>query len=181
MHGNSFLSGIAVAPRYARQQFSKVSLLLHVIVLPAVVTLRQKHRSIPQYDSEGCCAVCNLVQCALGWSDFHFFAIFENGHIAIDWAYFYEFSSKKSANFVACARGARAQIFSFSKNHRDLENENCFESWHELSFYIKDQLPKIEFKIRDCLAFFLFFKNGFNLKNILKNIFSSVSSFLAFK
>ena len=61
-----------------------------------------------------------------GWSDFHFFAIFENGHIAIDWLYFYEFNSKKSANFAACASGPRAAKFSFSKNHRDLENEYFF-------------------------------------------------------
>ena len=24
----------------------------------------------------------------VGWSDFHLFAIFENGHIAVDWLYF---------------------------------------------------------------------------------------------
>ena len=30
---------------------------------------------------------------------FSLFAIFENGHIAIDWLYFYEFNSKKYANF----------------------------------------------------------------------------------
>ena len=88
--------------------------------------------------------------------------IFENGHIAMDWIYFYEFNSKKSANFSACARGSRAEKFSFSKNHRDLENEYFFKSWHEPSFYIKDQLPKIEFKIRDGLVFFLFFKNAKN-------------------
>ena len=57
------------------------------------------------------------------WSDFHFFAIFENGHIAFDWLYFYEFNSKKSANFAASARAAK---FSFSKNHRDLEKEKKF-------------------------------------------------------
>ena len=39
------------------------------------------------------------VHCTLEWSDFHFFVIFENGHIAADWLYYYEFNSKKSANF----------------------------------------------------------------------------------
>ena len=32
--------------------------------------------------------------CRIGWSDFNFFAIFENGHIAVDWLYFYELNSK---------------------------------------------------------------------------------------
>ena len=47
------------------------------------------------------CSACTLynVHCTLGWSDFHFFVIFENGHIAADWLYYYEFNSKKSANF----------------------------------------------------------------------------------
>ena len=41
------------------------------------------------------------------WSDFNFFAIFENGHIAIDYCSYIGMSSipKKSANFAACARG----------------------------------------------------------------------------
>ena len=60
---------------------------------------------------------------ALGWSDFHFFSIFKNGHIAIDGLYFYyyELICKKSANFAS-----RTAKFSFSKNHRDLENEYFF-------------------------------------------------------
>ena len=41
---------------------------------------------------------------------FSFFVIFENGHSAVDWLYFYEFNTKKTAKF------------SFSKNHRDLKN-----------------------------------------------------------
>ena len=48
----------------------------------------------------------------------------------MDWLYFYEFNLKKSANFDACARGARAPKFSFSKNHGDLKTEyffNCAE------------------------------------------------------
>ena len=63
--------------------------------------------------------------CRVGWSDFHFLAIFENGHIAINWLYFYEFNSEKSANFAACARG---KIFTFKKSQgtRDLENEYFF-------------------------------------------------------
>ena len=31
----------------------------------------------------------------VGWSDFLFLAIFENGHIPVDWMYFYEFKFKK--------------------------------------------------------------------------------------
>ena len=45
----------------------------------------------------------------VGWSDLVLLAIFENGHIADDQVYFYEFNSKKSANFAQ---------FSFSKNQR---------------------------------------------------------------
>ena len=64
---------------------------------------------------------------ALGWSDFHFFEIFENGQIAIDWLYFYEFNSKKLANFAACASGVRVAKFLFLKiTCRDLENEYFF-------------------------------------------------------
>ena len=47
-----------------------------------------------------------------------FFAIFGNGHVAIDWLHFYEFNYEKSANFAACARGAHATKFSFSKNKK---------------------------------------------------------------
>ena len=54
----------------------------------------------------------------VGWSDFLFFLIFKNWHIAIDWLYFHEFNSKKLANFAKCARHALA-----AKNHRYLENE----------------------------------------------------------
>ena len=46
----------------------------------------------------------------LGWSFFSFYAIFENGHIAIDWLYFYEFNSKKSANFQKITRTLQAGI-----------------------------------------------------------------------
>ena len=54
----------------------------------------------------------------VGWSDFYFIAIFENGHIAIDWLYcilnyFYEFNSIKSANLAR--RRARAAKFYFQK------------------------------------------------------------------
>ena len=59
------------------------------------------------------------VDCRVGWNDFHFLAIFENWHIAIDWLYFYALNSKTSANFAAC------KIFIFKK-HRDLENKYFF-------------------------------------------------------
>ena len=75
-----------------------------------------------------------------GWSDFLFFLMFENGHIAIDWLYFYEFNSKKLANFAKCTRQALPANFLFSKNHRDLENEYFFKNLQEPSFYIKEQL-----------------------------------------
>ena len=77
--------------------------------------------------------------------DFHFCAILENGH---DWLYFYEFNSKKSANLAK---------FSFSKNHRDIENEYFFESLHRPTFYIKEQLSKINFKIKFFLNIFVYF------------------------
>ena len=35
---------------------------------------------------------------------FSFFATLENGHFALDWLYFYEFNSRKWANFDARAR-----------------------------------------------------------------------------
>ena len=87
-------------------------------------------------------------------------------------AIFYEFNSKKSAKFL------------FSKNHRDLENEYFFKSWLEPSYHIKDQLPKLEFKIRGCLAFFFFFnmsKTIFDQKNSKKNTFSSFFFIFSFK
>ena len=74
-----------------------------------------------------------------------FFAIFENGHMAIDWLYFYEFNLKKSANFAACTHGARAAKFSFfKKNHRDLENEYFFLklAWTFLSLTSKTNFQK---------------------------------------
>ena len=42
--------------------------------------------------SPGAVSVVPGASSTLGWSDFHFLAIFENGHIAIDWLYFYEFN-----------------------------------------------------------------------------------------
>ena len=58
---------------------------------------------------------------------FTFFSIFENGHLAIDCLYFYELITKKSANFAA-----HAAKFSFSKNHRDLENEYFWKTSRKL-------------------------------------------------
>ena len=48
-----------------------------------------------------------------------------------------------------------------------------FESWHEPSFYIKDQLPKIEFKIRD--NFFIFFSS-----QLAKMVFDLKTSFFKY-
>ena len=47
------------------------------------------------------------------------------------------------------------QNFHFQKFTGTLKMNSFFKSWHEPSSYIKDQLPKIEFKIRGCLVFFL--------------------------
>ena len=100
---------------------------------------------------------------------FTFLTIFENGHIAIDWLYFDEFNSKQIGEF--CYVGAMrtlVKIFIFKKiKITGTLKMNFFFCSHEPSSYIKDQLPKIEFKIRGCLVFFLFFKiaNFFDLKN----------------
>ena len=116
---------------------------------------------------------------------FSFFAIFENGHIAMDWLYFYEFNLKKSANFDACARGARArQSFHFQKITGTLKL-NIFLIVQKSSFLHQEQLWKIKFKIRICSDFYFIFQKwqkGFDLKNSFKNIFfGSISPFLAFK
>ena len=58
-----------------------------------------------------------VVSCTLGWGDLALFAIFEKRHISADQVYFKQFNSKKLANFAA-----RLAKFSFSKNHRDLNN-----------------------------------------------------------
>ena len=58
-----------------------------------------------------------------------FLAIFENGHIAVDWLYFYEFSFNKSANFSAESTKTRI-FFEFAK-------VTCLKKadGNELSFY----------------------------------------------
>ena len=50
--------------------------------------------------------------CTVGWSDLNFCYNFRNGHLAVDWLYFYEFNSKKLANFAAQAR----ESFIFKKS-----------------------------------------------------------------
>ena len=57
---------------------------------------------------------------ALGWSDFHCFSIFENGHIAIDFLYLYELIFKKNSEF-RLARRTRGKIFIFKKSQRPLK------------------------------------------------------------
>ena len=61
--------------------------------------------------------------CGVEWSDLHFFSIFENGHIAIDWLHFYENNAKKLANFAACSQ----QIFHFQKITETLQINILFE------------------------------------------------------
>ena len=53
---------------------------------------------------------------------FNFFAIFKNGHSAIDWLYFYEVHSKKLANFVEHSR----QSFNFQKIKGTIKMNNFF-------------------------------------------------------
>ena len=86
---------------------------------------------------------------------FTFFAIFENGHIAIDWLYLYTVSSiPKNRQILQRARAAHARQNFHSFKITGTLKFFFFLIRHEPSFYIKDQLPKIEFKIRDCLVFF---------------------------
>ena len=82
------------------------------------------------------------------------------------------FNSKKSANFAACVRGARAAKFSFLKNHRDLENEYFFFKVG-MNFPLTSRpIAKIELKIRGCLVVFFLSskmaKTVFDLQNSKK-------------
>ena len=53
--------------------------------------------------------------CHVGRSDFHFFAIFDNGHIAIDWAYFLS-SIPKYRRILSPSRAVHARkYFHFQK------------------------------------------------------------------
>ena len=90
-----------------------------------------------------------LPQFILGLSDFHFFSILQNGHIAIDWL----------AQFQ--------KIGAFSKNHRDLENKYFFLF---AETFILHQRASI---------FFIFqkWRRRFLTSKIVKKISSSFSSF----
>ena len=84
-----------------------------------------------------------------GWRGFHFVAIFENGHIPIDWLYFYEFNSKKSANFAARVLGTLAAKFSFSKKHRDFKNKYfLLKICRNLSYTLKNNCQKENSKLQ---------------------------------
>ena len=62
--------------------------------------------------------------CALGWSDFNFFAIFDNG---LSIGYIFMSSIPNIGKFCCvCARGVSTAKFSFSKNQRDLKREYLF-------------------------------------------------------
>ena len=91
----------------------------------------------------------------IGRSDFPFFR-FSKMSTLLSVVYIFMSSFQKYRRISPCAAK-----FSFSKNHRDLENEYIFFYFQKPSFYIKEQLSKIEFKIRICLVFF-FFKNSEN-------------------
>ena len=82
----------------------------------------------------------------LGWRDLPLFAILENGHIAADHVYFYEFNFKKLANF--------ARVL-YLKNHRDLKRIVCVFNLQKPSFYIKEHLSKRKFEYRFLNILFL--------------------------
>ena len=76
--------------------------------------------------------------CGIRWSDFHFFAIIENGHIAIDWQYLYKFNSKKSANFGKVlifkkSLGPWKSIF-FCRNFPFTSKNNCQKLNYKIEF-----------------------------------------------
>ena len=52
------------------------------------------------------------IPCTVGWSALNFCYNFRNEHLAVDWLYFYQFNSKKLANFAAQAR----ESFIFKKS-----------------------------------------------------------------
>ena len=81
----------------------------------------------------------------IGWSDFHFICDSRKWAKCYDWLYFYELSSKKSANFASCGRG---KIFIFKKSQGPWKWIFFFESWHEPSFYTKVRSPKRKFEIK---------------------------------
>ena len=47
----------------------------------------------------------------VGWSDFHFLAIFENLHIAVDWLYLFSSIPKKAANWQKRTETLKINIF----------------------------------------------------------------------
>ena len=78
----------------------------------------------------------------VGWSDFLFFLIFKNWHIAIDWLYFHEFNSKKLANFAKCACHALAENFCFQKIKETLKMNIFFIICKNLYFTSKNNCKK---------------------------------------
>ena len=94
------------------------------------------------------CKVFNLHRsCTLGWSDFHFFRFSKMGPL-LSIVYIFMGSFLISPR----ARGACAAKFAFFKSQRPWKW--FFFYFQKPSFYIKEQLSKIEFKIRICLVFF---------------------------
>ena len=90
----------------------------------------------------------------VGWSDFLFFPFSKMGTLLsiFLWAHFQKFGKFPHLH-------AR-QNYHFQKITETLKM-NIFFYFQKPSFYIKEQLSKIEFKIRICLVFF-FFKNSEN-------------------
>ena len=113
--------------------------------------------------------------CTVGWSDFHFFLQFSKTGTLLSIGYIFMSSIPKNRRILQRARGVHArQNFYFKKITGTLKMNIFFLSWQEPSSYIKDQLPKIDFKIRGCLVFFLIFQKWqkrFLTKKIVKKIF----------
>ena len=114
--------------------------------------------------------------CTVGWSDFHFFLQFSKTGTLLSIGYIFMSSIPKNRRILQRARGVHArQNFYFKKITGTLKMNIFFLSWQEPSSYIKDQLPKIDFKIRGCLVFFFYFskmaKTVFDQKDSKKNIF----------
>ena len=108
-------------------------------------------------------------ECTVGWSDFHFFSIIKNGHIAIACLYFYKFISKKSTNFAVRAR----QNFHFQKVTETLKM-NIFLKLPEIFLLYKRTIVKNRIQNQNLFGIFLFSKmtkTVFNLRNSKKMFF----------
>ena len=95
------------------------------------------------------------------------FEFSKNGHIAVDWLYFYELNSKNQWIFAAHAVQAR-QSFHFQKIVGTLKNYYFLESLQKPSLHIIEQLSKRKLKMG---------KTFFDLDKRRKNSFESLFIF----